>query len=93
LRCVRARETQLNAERRQKKAHGIGIILTTIVCLKGENGKAKLGLNIFDECVNGWEHVRLIAQGYCPEIVCIIIEKDNIVFVSGMTVNGSSPNI
>jgi hypothetical protein len=49
LRCVRTRETQLNAKRGEKKAHGIGIVLTAIICLKGEDGEAKLGLNICDE--------------------------------------------
>jgi hypothetical protein len=93
LRRVGTRESQLNAERGQKKAHGIGIILTAIICLKGEDGKAKLSLNIGDEGTYCRKNVRLISQGDCPKIVCIIIEKDNIIFVPGMIVNRRGPNI
>jgi hypothetical protein len=61
LRCVGIRESELDAERGQKKVHGIGIILTAIVCLKRENGKAKLSLNIGNEQAYCRKNVRLIA--------------------------------
>jgi hypothetical protein len=83
----------MNSKGGQKQAHGIGVILTAIVCLKGEDRKVELGLNVFDECTYGWKNVRLIAQRDCPEIVCVVIKENNIVFVAGMTVNRSSPNI
>lgn len=39
------------------------------------------------------ENFRLVAYGEGPNIMCVVIKKDNIIFVTGIAINGRSPDI
>jgi len=53
----------------------------------------KLCLNIRDEHTNSGKDVRLVAQGDCPEVVSVIIKKNNIVFIARTTEDRRRPNV
>ena len=39
-------------------------------------------MNIGDERTNNGKNIKLVAQGDCPEVVNVIIKKNNIVFIA-----------
>jgi hypothetical protein len=77
----------LCAKRGKEKTHGSGIVLSAIVSLKGENGKTKLGVYVGDESTYGRKNIRLITKRNCPEVMSVIIQKHNVIFITRMIVN------
>ena len=50
-------------------------------------------MNIRYERSNSRKNVRFVAEGDAPKIMCIIIKKNNIIFLSGITITRRCPDV
>jgi hypothetical protein len=69
------------------------IELTAVVALDSLHGGAKLRAHIGKKVRNRGESVRFKAKQKCPSIVRIIINNNEIIFVTRHTDNGRCPKI
>jgi hypothetical protein len=93
LRCMRAGHAENGAVREEERA-GRGVVkLAAIVALDGLDGGAKLRAYISKKVRDGSEGVEFKTQRECPSIMRIIINNNEIIFVTGHTNNWRCPKI
>jgi hypothetical protein len=69
----------------EESAKSIRIKLFAVVCLHSQDGQAELSMNIGKEGTDCGQNLRFLSQGKGPNMVCIIIKKNNIIFATRVT--------
>ena len=90
---VRTSEAKYGAVQREEVADSSVIKLFSIFSLKGENGTAKLSLDIGIKIGESGESVGLATKGECPHIMSKIIQNHQIIYVTRVASNRGRPNI
>jgi len=81
----------MDAMSEEKHAHAEVVELVAVVAWYGLDDDAELSTDMSEEVLQSGESVRLLAQRKSPQIMTVVIENKQIVFVSKNTRNRRGP--
>ena len=93
LRGLRARKTKMNAFKGKQLVYGVVIKFTTIVILKGLNFTFKSDINKITKQHKLKQNIRFIKQQINPQIMIIMIQKQDIIFKTNKIRDWESPQV
>jgi hypothetical protein len=82
-----------NTRSEKEGASGRVVELMTVVTLNASDGAVELCLHIREKNSQGSECFRFKAKRKCPKKMRAVIKTRKIIFVTGHTINGRSPQI